>query len=218
VRQSLTTPPTGRAALAAYAHGRASGRSALPILPAAADGGETPFIGHLAPIRADMRRKCVMSKPLTAEDIWTAVRHASFAVISHVTPAGAPRSSGVVYAVAGHRLYVVVAEDSWKAQHIRDEGLVAITVPIRRGGVLSLLAPIPPATVSFPAVATVHPTEMLTRVPGLAGLVPPERRTGCAVLEIRPTGHYVTYGLGGPLLRMRDTRQARGRIPVSEPA
>ncbi|MEV0895370.1 pyridoxamine 5'-phosphate oxidase family protein [Actinoplanes sp. NPDC049802] len=151
---------------------------------------------------------------LTADDIWAAVSKATFAVISHVTPAGAPRSSGVVYAVAGDRMYVVVAKNSWKARHIRENGDIAVTVPVRRGGLLSLLAPIPPAVVSFPAVATVQPPEYADRVPQLDRLLPPVERSECAVLEIRPTGAYVTYGLGVPLLAMRDTERARARVPV----
>jgi hypothetical protein len=151
---------------------------------------------------------------LTPDDVWAAVSGASFAVLSHVTPAGAPRSSGVMYAVAGDHMYVIVAEKSWKAQHIRDEGMVAMTVPVHRGGVLALFTPIPPATISFPAVATARPAEVVDGVPGLARLLPPERRTACTVLEIRPIGHYVTYGLGVPLLAMRDTERARARVPV----
>jgi hypothetical protein len=89
-----------------------------------------------------------------------------------------------------------------------------VTVPVRRGGLLALLAPIPPATVSFPAVATAHPAEIVDRLPGLARMLPPERRTACRVLEIRPAGHYVVYGLGVPLLAMRDTERAHARIPV----
>lgn len=151
---------------------------------------------------------------LTAQDVWRAVSHASFAVLSHVTPTGAPRSSGVVYAVDGDRMLVAVAKDSWKARHIGPDGLVAVTVPIRRGGLLSLLLPIPPATVSFPAVATPHAGEALARIPALAKLVPPRRRTSCVVLELRPAGHYVTYGVGVPLARMRDPVRSRARIPV----
>ena len=41
---------------------------------------------------------------LTSEQAWRAVTRASFAVLSHVTPAGEPRSSGVVYKAAGRRL------------------------------------------------------------------------------------------------------------------
>lgn len=84
------------------------------------------------------------------------------------TPAGAPRSSGVVYAVAGDRLYVAVAENSWKARHIGAEGKVAVTVPVHRGGPLALITSIPPATIRFPAVATAHPAEIVDRHPGLA--------------------------------------------------
>ncbi len=151
---------------------------------------------------------------LTAQDVWSAVSKASFAVLSHVTPAGAPRSSGVVYAVQDDRMLVAVAKDSWKARHIGTDGLVAVTVPIRRGGLMSLLMPIPPATVSFPAAATVHSGEALYRIPALAKLVPPERWTSCVIVDIRPTGHYITYGLGVPLLRMRDPVRSRARIPV----
>lgn len=150
----------------------------------------------------------------SAQEVWRAVGQTSFAVLSHVTPGGAPRSSGVVYAVSGRSMFVVVAKDSWKARHIAAGGMVAVTVPIRRGGPLSLLFPIPPATVSFPAVAVVRPPDALDGLDRLAKLVPVERRTGSAVLEIRPTGHFVTYGLGVPLRRMRDPAASRARIPV----
>jgi hypothetical protein len=57
----------------------------------------------------------------------------------------------------GRRLYLVVAPDSWKARHITARGQVAVTVPVRRRGLLSLVLPMPPATVSFHAWAIVHP-------------------------------------------------------------
>ncbi|GIF01764.1 pyridoxamine 5'-phosphate oxidase family protein [Paractinoplanes rishiriensis] len=151
---------------------------------------------------------------LTAADVWRAVTHSSFAVLSHVTPAGTPRSSGVVYVVDQGRMFVVVAQDSWKARHIAMDGEVAVTVPIRRGGIMSLLLPIPPATVSFRAVAVVHPGDVLAGMPRLARVVPAERRSACAVLEVRPFGHYLTYGLGVPLWAMREPARSRARIPV----
>src|SRR5215471_2980209 len=46
---------------------------------------------------------------LTSEQVWQAVARASFAVLSHVTPAGEPRSSGVMYKTSGRRLLVAVA-------------------------------------------------------------------------------------------------------------
>ncbi len=47
-----------------------------------------------------------------------------------VTPAGEPRSSGVVYRTLGRRLYVAVAPDSWKARHVAVDGRVSLTVPV----------------------------------------------------------------------------------------
>ena len=45
---------------------------------------------------------------------------------------------------------------SRKARHIPADGRVAVTVPVRRGGILPLVAPVPPATISFHATAIVH--------------------------------------------------------------
>jgi hypothetical protein len=154
---------------------------------------------------------------LTAEQVWNALEKASFAVISYVTPAGKPRASGVMCAAVGRRLYLVTAPDSWKARQISDGDEVAVTVPIRRGGVLSLVAPIPPATVSFHARATVHPAgsvsiESVSRK--LASLLPQERRTGC-LLELVPDGNFLTYGLGVSLQDMTKPAAALAHVPVS---
>jgi len=154
---------------------------------------------------------------LTSEQVWHAVTKASFAVISHVTPAGEPRSSGVVYITGGDRMYVAVAEDSWKARHIAADGHISVTVPVRRGGILSLLMPIPPATISFPAIAAVRSADDLRGSPmldRLTPLLPAERRESSAIIEIRPVGHFVTYGVGVSLTQMREPVLARARVPV----
>jgi hypothetical protein len=152
---------------------------------------------------------------LSAQQVWSAVARSSFAVISHVTPARAPRSSGVVYTVSGGSMYVAVAPDSWEARHIGADGMVAVTVPIRRGGPLSLIFPIPPATISFAGVAALHPADMLTGAPGLARLVPSSRLANCTIVEIRPISHFMTYGLAVPLWQMRDPARARARISTA---
>ena len=154
----------------------------------------------------------------TSAQVWRALARASFAVVGYVTPGGEPRSSGVVYATAGKRLYVVVAADSWKARHIAASGQVAVTVPVRRGGLLSLLLPIPPATISFHAAAIVHPAGPVASgaVPArLTSLLPAERRDESCVIEIVPEGWFVTYGIGVSLMKMRDTSAARARLPVT---
>jgi hypothetical protein len=149
--------------------------------------------------------------------VWREITKASFAVLSQVTPAGEPRSSGVLYKSIGKRLYVAVAADSWKARQIAADRRVAVTVPVRRGGILSLVAPIPPATISFHGTALVHPAgspaaQSLTRE--LASLVPPRRRASTCIVEILPEGTFLTYGLGVSLLKMRDPAASRGHVPV----
>jgi hypothetical protein len=87
---------------------------------------------------------------------------------------------------------MAVAHDSWKAKQIATAGEVSVTVPIRRGGVLALVLPIPPATVSFHATAKVHPAgspEARSALKELASLLPPERR----VIFLQ------TYGRSKPL-------------------
>jgi hypothetical protein len=154
---------------------------------------------------------------LTGEQVWRTVAGGSFAVLGYMTPAGEPRSSGVVYRTLGRRMYVAVAPDSWKARHIAASGTVAVTVPVRRGGVLSLALPIPPATISFHASAIVHEAgspQVRPLVEKLRPLLPAERRDAASVIEIVPRGTFVTYGIGVPLMKMRDPAVSRARVPV----
>ncbi|TCN33399.1 pyridoxamine 5'-phosphate oxidase [Kribbella orskensis] len=155
---------------------------------------------------------------LAGEQVWRQIAKRSFAVLSYVTPAGEPRSSGVVYTAARHRLYVAVAPESWKALHIPATGRVAVTIPVRRGGLLSLLLPIPPATISFHARAVVHPRGSLadgSPASELAALMPAERLANCRIVEIFPEGYFLTYGIGTSLRAMRDPAVARGRVPTT---
>jgi len=156
---------------------------------------------------------------LTGEQVWRAAARASFAVLGYATPEGELRSSGVVYKVAGRRLVVAVAPDSWKAKHIAANGRVAVTVLVRRGGILSLVAPIPPATISFHGTATVHPAgsqQARSVLEALGSLIPARRRASAAVIEICPEGAFVTYGLHVSLRKMLDPAAARARVPVPE--
>src|SRR5215218_7918076 len=132
-----------------------------------------------------------MAAGLTTEQVWHQLAKASFAVIGYVTPAGEPRSSGVVYKSIGRRLYVAVAPDSWKARHIAASRRVALTVPVRRGGIMSLLAPIPPATISFHGRATVRPAgvpEVASILDELGSMLPAERRRTASIIEVVPEG------------------------------
>jgi hypothetical protein len=160
-----------------------------------------------------------MAARLTTEQVWHQVAKGSFAVLSYVTPAGEPRSSGVLYKTIGRRLYIAVAPDSWKARHVAASGRVAVTVPVRRGGLLSMVAPIPPATVSFHATAIVHPAdspEVRSVLKELASLLPAERQASAHILEVIPQGSFVTYGVGVALTQLRDPAAAGARVPVTQ--
>jgi hypothetical protein len=153
---------------------------------------------------------------LTTERVWSILEKCSFAVMSHVTASGEPRSSGVVFGTDGRRVLVVVAADSWKARTIKDGQVVAFTVLIRRGGLLSLLFPIPPAAVSFHARARIGEPCMLDRasLPArFARLLPTTSELSC-VLELTPEGSFLTYGVGVSLMKMRNPELALARVPV----
>ena len=155
---------------------------------------------------------------LTGAQVWREVDKASFAVLSHVTPSGEPRSSGIVYkAVRGH-LYVAVAPTSWKARQISTGDRIAMTVLVRRGGMLSLVLPIPPATISFRGTVVVHAADAPEVRPLLAelkALLPSERAESACLIEIAPEGEFLTYGVGVALMTMRDPQAARARVSVS---
>jgi hypothetical protein len=160
-----------------------------------------------------------MAARLTSEQVWHQIAKGSFAVLSHVTPTGEPRSSGVLYKTIGRRLYVVTAPDSWKARHVAAGGRVAVTVPVRRGGLLSLVVPIPPATISFHANAIVHAAdspEVRSVLKELASLLPAERRVSARIIEVIPQKPFVTYGVGVALTQMRNPAAARARVPVTQ--
>jgi hypothetical protein len=162
--------------------------------------------------------KAVAELHLGSEEVWETLTHSTFAVVSHVTAAGEPRSSGVVYGIVDRRLYLAVATDGWKARQIATGQEVSVTVPVRRGGMLSLLLPIPPATITFRATATVHAAgslDLRSVSKELAKLVPEERRATSVVIELMPTGRFLTYGIGVPFVDMRHPALARARVPVS---
>jgi hypothetical protein len=155
---------------------------------------------------------------LTTDEVWRDVDKTSFAVLGYVTPSGEPRSSGVMYKTLGRHMYVAVDPEGWKARHVALSGRVSVTVPVRRGGVMSLVAPIPPATVSFRGTAVVH-RPGAARVHSLAralrSIMPTGSFGSSTVVEIIPEGMFVTYGLGVSLTKMRDPVASRARVPVA---
>jgi hypothetical protein len=157
------------------------------------------------------------STRLSCDDVWRALDKHTFAVMSHVTASGEPRSSGVMYGTDGRRILVAVAASSWKARTIADGQIVAVTVPVRRGGILAMLFPIPPAVINFRARAHVGEPCMLDRdsLPKkFARLLPPTTAPSC-LIELTPEGNFLTYGIGVSLMAMRDPAVAQARVPIA---
>jgi hypothetical protein len=154
---------------------------------------------------------------LGTDDVWHQIERASNAVLGHTTAAGAPRTSGIVFQALDRRIYLAVAADSWKARQISTGDQVSITVLVRRGGLLSLLFPIPPATITCHGTATVLPAGSPQAAPvleRLGRLLPPDRRDSACIIQIDPVGQFLTYGIGVPLTTMRNPAAARARTPV----
>jgi len=155
----------------------------------------------------------------TSEQVWREIEKASFAVVGYVTPSGEARSSGVVYKTVGKRLFFAVGPESWKARHIAANQRVSVTVPVHRGGILALVAPIPPATISFHAAAILHPAGSV-RIDSLSkeleSLLPAERRGNAVVIELIPEGRFLTYGVGVSLMDMRKPEIAEAVVPVND--
>jgi hypothetical protein len=155
---------------------------------------------------------------LSSDEVQRVLAGSSFAVIGYATPAGDPRSSGVVYKMKGGRMYISVEPDGWKARHIAAAGRVAVTVPVHRGGLMALMLPIPPATISFHGSARVfEPGSLEARIAvrELKGLLPKERQASASIVEVTPEGYYSTYGVGVPLMKMREPAAARARVRVT---
>ncbi|MGH8927243.1 MAG: hypothetical protein ACRDWH_02740 [Acidimicrobiia bacterium] len=113
---------------------------------------------------------------------------------------------------------MAVAPEGWKARHIAASGQVSVTVPVRRGGPLGLVVPIPPAAVSFHGTAIVHPPgspEVRSLSEERAPLLPAERKIASSIVEVVPEGAFVTYGLGVSWMKLRDPAAARARVPVT---
>lgn len=159
-----------------------------------------------------------MSKQLTSAQVWSELEKELFAVLGVVNAKGQARTSGVVYAVSDFKLYVATNNDNWKAVHMRANPHVSVTAPIAKRIPFLPWVKIPAATVTFAGLGSVHAPDdvaqnVLKRL--LRGLEKDEELlASMCILEIEPQGEFVTYGVGVPLMAMRDAKKARRRAPV----
>lgn len=160
-----------------------------------------------------------MSAPISTEQVWQALAKEVFAVIGMTTAKGEARTAGIIYVVRGRKLYIGTGTDSWKARHIAVNPHVSMTACIPKRVPLMPWIKVPAATITFSGEARVIPAaeaspELLAAVFQRAAQDPKTAQEMC-VIEIAPAGHFVTYGVGVPLMRMRVPEAARARVPVA---
>lgn len=156
---------------------------------------------------------------LTTAIVWQEIQKHSFAVLGMVNKDDQARTVGVVYVVRERKLYVSTMKEAWKTRFIVLNPNISLTIPVPKGIPLMPWVKIPPATITFAASAKIlEPTEAppvvikaIFRDLNLTA----EDSLPYAVIEITPQKDFITYGIGVPLLTMRDPIKARGRVPVS---
>ena len=155
---------------------------------------------------------------ITTQQVWTEIEKELFAVLGMVNAKGEARTVGIVYAVDDQKIYIATGKDAWKTRHIRNNPNVSITVPIAKRIPFLPWIKIPAATITFNGLGRLlepkQVSEEVLRVL-LRGLVDDEERLATmTVIEFKPVGDFITYGVGIPMMDMRDPQKAGGRAPV----
>jgi hypothetical protein len=114
---------------------------------------------------------------------------------------------------------MVSDKDTWKVRHISHNPNVSITVPIAKRIPLLFWIKIPAATITFSGVANVQGADCVSQdilQSLLRGLqMDAETLAKLCVIEVRPVGDFITYGVGVSMMTMRHPDRARGRAPVA---
>lgn len=159
-----------------------------------------------------------MTVQLTAEQVWDAIEKEVFGVIGMVTAQNEARTVGIVYVVRNRRLYIGTGRETWKARHIAQNPHVSLTIPIHKRIPIMPWVKIPAATITFCGEAQIlepgeTPPEILEAI--YRGMAENEELMAeSCLIEVTPIKEFLTYGVGIPLMKMRDPQQARGRAPV----
>lgn len=158
-----------------------------------------------------------MTLNLTSDQVWQAIEKELFAVLGMVTGKGESRTVGIVYIVRDRKLYIATGADTWKARHVIANPNVSLTIPIAKRIPVAPWVKIPQATITFHGMARVIPAaeasaEIKQAIFRGAG---EELIAESCLIEVTPQGEFITYGIGVPLMKMRDPAAARGRVPVT---
>lgn len=150
-------------------------------------------------------------KDLVNEVKHTIKKH-NWLVLSSISSNGIPYSSVLVYQSDGNIIICQTGTNTLKAKNIRANNKVAITIPIRKN-FLHKLIPAPPAEVHFTTNAKLLSKEdeeartIFTRY--LKHSEKAELPQDSIWIKIKLPNKVTTYGIGVPLLKMRDPNKAR---------
>lgn len=159
-----------------------------------------------------------MSINLTSEQVWEELGKQLFAVLGMVNAKNEARTIGMVYVARDYKIYMVTGKETWKARYVKQNPHVSITVPIAKRIPLLPWVKIPAATITFAGLAAARTIDevddgVLSAL--LRGLEDdPEMREQSCIIEVEPTGDFITYGIGVSLMTMRTPAKARGRVSV----
>jgi hypothetical protein len=159
-----------------------------------------------------------MNVQLTSAQVWAAIAKELFAVLGMVTAKNESRTVGIVYIVRDRRLYIASGKETWKVRHIQQNPHVSLTIPIHKSIPFMPWIKIPAATITFSGRAQIlepgeTPTEIVRAIYRDMAQNQELMAESC-LIEVTPQGEFLTYGVGIPMMKMRDPQQARGRAPV----
>lgn len=159
-----------------------------------------------------------MTSQIPSETVWQAIEKNMFAVLGMVTSKGEARTAGIVYIVHNRQLYISTQKQAWKTRHIAQNPSVSLTVAIPKSIPFMPWVQIPAATITFCGQATVQDAEKLPADILHKLFRGTEKDTTmlktASVITVRPTGEFVTYGIGVSLMDMRFPEKARGRAQI----
>lgn len=159
-----------------------------------------------------------MTNPATTEIVWKAIEKELFAVLGLVTGDQESRTVGIVYLLHDRKFYIGTGLKTWKVRHILENANVSLTIPIAKHIPFMPWIKIPQATISLTGIASVIPAteapQELLRLVFRHKADDQEFIKDYCLIEVSPGGDFITYGIGIPLMQMRQPELSRGRASV----
>jgi general stress protein 26 len=155
---------------------------------------------------------------ISSNQVWEAIHKQLFAVLGMVTKDGEARTVGIVYIEQDGKLYITSKKQTWKIRHIVQNPHVSLTVPIHKRIPFLPWIKIPAATITFSGTANLLTyqdvsDEIIQKL--FRGIEFSEAEQGdLRIIEVTPVGDFITYGIGVPMMKMREPEKARGKVAV----